>query len=46
MTKKVKVETFIDEINSKTPMTSYPTNKLVYKHIDEIWCFDLADMID
>ena len=25
---------------------NYPTNKIVYNHIDEIWSFDLADMID
>ena len=24
----------------------YPTNKIVYKNIDEIWSIDLADMND
>ena len=37
---------FIDEIYSKTPRRNYPTNKIVYNHIDEIWSVDLADMID
>ena len=27
-------------------MRSYPTNKIIYNHIDEIWSIDLADMID
>ena len=27
-------------------MRKYPTNKIVYDHIDEIWSIDLADMID
>ena len=27
-------------------MRIYPTNKLVYNHIDQMWSFDLADMID
>ena len=37
---------FIDELYSKAPKKNYPTNKIVYKHIDEIWSIDLADMID
>ena len=37
---------FIDEIFSKAPMRKYPTNKIVYNHIGEIWSIDLADMID
>ena len=37
---------FIDEIYSKHPMKNYPTNKTIYNHADEIWSFDLADMID
>ena len=37
---------FIDEIYSKPPRKNYPTNKIVYKHIDEIWSIDLANMID
>ena len=24
----------------------YPTNEIIYNHIDEIWSIDLADMID
>ena len=27
-------------------MRNYPTNKIVYNNIDEIWSFDLVDMID
>ena len=37
---------FIDEIYSKPPKKNYPTNKIVYNHIDEIWSIDLADMVD
>ena len=37
---------FIDEIYSKPPRKNYPTNKLIYNHLDEIWSIDLADMID
>ena len=43
---KDKIKIFIDEIYSKPPMRNYPTNKIVYNHIDEIWSIDLADMID
>ena len=27
-------------------MRNYPTDRIVYNHIDEIWSVDLADMID
>ena len=27
-------------------MKIYPTNKIVYYQIDEIWSIDLADMLD
>ena len=37
---------FIDEKYSKPPRRNYPTNKIIYNHIDEIWSIDLADMID
>ena len=37
---------FIDEIYSKPPKKNYPTNKIIYNHIDEIWSIDLADMVD
>ena len=37
---------FIDEIYSKPLVRNYPTNKILYNHIDEIWSIDLADMID
>ena len=46
MKKKVLTRTFIDEIYSKPPLRSFPTKKMVYNHIDEIWSFDLADMTD
>ena len=44
--KKVLTKTFIDEIYSKPPRKNYPTNKIIYNHIDEIWPIDLPDMID
>ena len=37
---------FIDEIYSKPPLRNYPTNKVIYNHIDEIWSIDLADFSD
>ena len=37
---------FVDEIYSTPPRKNYPTNKIIYNHIDEIWSIDLADMID
>ena len=37
---------FLDEIYSTPPRKNYPTNKIVYNHIDEIWSIDLVDMID
>ena len=44
--KRDLTKNFIDEIYSKPPMRNYPTNKIVYNHIDQIWSIDLADMID
>ena len=44
--KKDLIKISIDEIYSKPLMTSYPTNKITYNHIDEIWSIDLADMIN
>ena len=46
MIKKDLTKLFIDEIYSKPRRRNYPTNKIVYNHIDEIWSIDLADMID
>ena len=37
---------FIDEIFFKRPKKNYPTKKMLYNHIDEIWSIDSADMID
>ena len=37
---------FIDEIYSSPPRKNYPTNKIVYVHIVDIWSIELADMID
>ena len=37
---------FIDEIYSKSPKKTYPINKIIYNHADEIWSIDLADMVD
>ena len=46
MIKKDLTKICIDEIYSSPPKKNYPTNKIVYNHIDEIWSIDLADMID
>ena len=46
MTKRDLTKIFIDEIYSKAPKRNYPTNKIDYNYIDEIWSIDLADMID
>ena len=43
---KDKTKIFIDEVYNKPPLRNYPTNKIVYNYIDEIWSIDLADMID
>ena len=44
--KKDLTKIFIDEIYSKPPRRNYPTNKIIYNHIDEIWSIDLADFSD
>ena len=44
--KKDLTKIFIDEIYSKPPMRNYPTNKIIYNQIDEIWSIDLADFSD
>ena len=44
--KKELTEIFIDEINSKPPKRNYPTRKIFYTQVDEIWSIDLADMVD
>ena len=46
MVKKNLIKVFIDEICSKPPKRKYPTNKIIYNHIDEIWSIDLADFSD
>ena len=46
MVKKNLTKTFVDEIYSKPPKKNYPTNKIIYNHIDEIWSIDLADFSD
>ena len=46
MVKRDLTKIFIDEIYSKPPRKNYPTNKIVYNHIDEIWSIDLADFSD
>ena len=46
MINKDKIKIFIDEIYSKAPKKNYPTNKIVYNFVDEIWSIDLADMVD
>ena len=44
--KKDLTKIFISEMYSKPPRRNYPTNKIIYNHIDEIWSIDLADMVD
>ena len=46
MVKRDLTKIFVDEIYSKPPMRNYPTKKIVYNFVDEIWSIDLADMID
>ena len=46
MIRKNLTKIFIDEIYSKPPRKNYPTNKIIYNHLDEIWSIDLADMVD
>ena len=46
MIKKYLKKIFIDEIYSKPPRKNYPTNKIVYNFVDEIWSIDLADFSD
>ena len=40
------IKIFNDEVYRKPPRKNYPTNKILYNHIDEIWSNDLADMVD
>ena len=44
--KKYLIKILIDEKYSKTPKGNYPTNKIFYNHIDEIWSIDVADMVN
>ena len=46
MINKDLIKIFVDEIYSKASKKNYPTNKIIYNRIDEIWSIDLADMID
>ena len=46
MVKRDLTKIFIDEVYSTPPKKNYPTNKIIYNHIDEVWSIDLADMID
>ena len=46
MINKDLTKIFIDEIYSKPPKKNYPTNKIIYNHVDEIWSIDLADFSD
>ena len=40
------IKTFIDKIYIKPPLRNYPTNKLIYNHIDEVSSIYLADFSD
>ena len=44
--KKDNIKNFINEIYSTPLRKTYPTNKIVYNHFDEIWSIDLADFSD
>ena len=44
--KKDLTKIFIDETYSKAPERNYPTNKIVYNHIEEMWSIDLAYFSD
>ena len=44
--KKDITKIFIDEIYSTPPRKNYPTNKIIYNHVDDIWSIDLADFSD
>ena len=46
MVKRELIKVLIDEIYSSPPRKNFPSNKIIYNHIDEIWSIDLADMID
>ena len=46
MINKDLINIFFDELYSKPPVRNYPTNKIVYNNINEIWSIDLADMSD
>ena len=46
MIRKELIKILIDENYSKPPKKNYPTNKIVYNHINEIWSIDLDDMIE
>ena len=43
MFKRDLTKIFIDEVYYKAPKKNYPTNKIIYNHLDEIWPIDLAD---
>ena len=46
MVKKDKFKIFTDETFSRPPKRNYPSNKIIYNDIDEIWSNDLADLVD
>ena len=46
MVRRELIKIFIDEIYSSPPEKNFPTNKIFYNHIDEIWSIDLADFLD
>ena len=46
MINKDLIEIFVDEKYSKPPRKNYPTNKIIYNQVDEIWSIDLADFSD
>ena len=46
MVQRDLIKIFIDELYSSPPKKNYPTNKITYYYIEEIWSIDLADFSD
>ena len=46
MAKKDLIKTFIDETYTTPPQKNYPSSKIFYNHVEEIWSIDLADFPD
>ena len=40
--KRDLIKTFVDEMYSKPPQKNYPTSKIVFNSIDEIWSINFG----